>query len=426
MNSLLEKIKSAQIRSDKVIWILVMLFAMISVVAVFSTSTYRANAHGVDKTVYFFEQMRYVFMGFGTLLLCYIIPMRRYRQFAFAIYGLSLLMLLGALVLGSTVNGANRSLVIGGHSIQVLEFAKIGLIIYLAKALETWEESLDNFKVFVVRIMLPIAVTCLLVLPNSASTVVLFGILSLLILFIMGVKIRYLLFMVGCAVMAVLLVVCIYNVFYAGRTEEPQGKIGKIFNRVGTAQSRIVNFTDEFKGKGKVAMEEMTRAEREKMIDSKRQSDNAKIAISEGGLIGKGPGKSTQRYYLSEAFSDFIFASIVEEYGLLGGVFVLLLYGIFLFRCIRLCLKCNTPFSQTIVIGLSWLIAIQAMLHIFVNVRLLPITGHTLPLISHGGNAFLVLSGAFGIILSVSRQVSIQAEQSELYNLTEGEAEENE
>ena len=132
------------------------------------------------------------------------------------------------------------------------------------------------------------------------------------------------------------------------------------------------------------------------------------MAISEGGIFGKGPGKSTQRYSLSMAFSDFIYAFIVEEYGLLGGGFVILLYLIFLFRCIRLCQRCKATYSSVLIVGLAFLITTQAFLHILVNVRILPITGHTLPLISHGGTAYLVLSGAFGMILSVNKQLEKQ------------------
>ena len=120
------------------------------------------------------------------------------------------------------------------------------------------------------------------------------------------------------------------------------------------------------------------------------------------------------------AFSDFIYAFIVEEYGLFGGIVVLMLYTIFLFRCIRIANKCETPFAEALVIGLAFLIGIQAMLHIFVNVRLIPITGHTLPLISHGGTAFMVLSGAFGIILSVSKQLDKQLAAKEAASAAEG------
>ena len=410
-----QRIKNIRITSDKVIWILIMLFAMISVLAVFSTSTYRANANGVSKIAYFFEQMKNVGLGLATLLFCYFVPLKIYRRFSILIYVISIVLLALALVKGQTINGANRGLVIGGHSIQVLEFAKIGLIFYLAKAIETWGDKMDNLKDFSLKLLIPIALTCLFVVPNSASTVVLLGTLSLLTMFFMGVKFRYLLFTVGVAAAGLLLMFLVYNTAFS-YTAQMNAKdlkgVEKLFARVGTAQNRILNFVDEFgedeKDVSAVRYDKLTQEEKDK-IDKNRQSENAKIAISEGGVFGKGPGKSTQRFTLSEAFSDFIYASIVEEYGLLGGILIIFLYSVFLFRCIRLCLQCQTAFTQTLVIGLSCLIALQAMLHIFVNVRLMPITGHTLPLISHGGNAFIILSGAFGVLLSVSRHANKQA-----------------
>ena len=413
-----QRLKNIKITSDKVIWILIMLFAMISVLAVFSTSTYRANANGVSKISYFFEQMKNVGLGLAVLLVCYFIPLKVYRRLSIPIYILSILLLILALVKGQTVNGANRGLVICGHVIQVLEFAKIGLIFYLAKALETWGDSINNLKDFSIRLLVPIGLTCLFVVPNSASTVILLGLLSLLTMFFMGVDFKYLAFTVGIAAALLAIMLVIYNTAFSDTAQKDAKElkgIEKIFARVGTAQNRILNFKDEFKDETDISAikySSLTDEEKEK-IDKNRQSENAKIAISEGGIIGKGPGKSTQRFTLSEAFSDFIYASIVEEYGLLGGIFIIFLYSIFLFRCIRLCIQCQTAFTQTLVIGLSCLIALQAMLHIFVNVRMLPITGHTLPLISHGGNAFIILSGAFGVLLSVSRHANEQAAQAE-------------
>ena len=204
---------------------------------------------------------------------------------------------------------------------------------------------------------------------------------------------------------AVLLLFGIYHAFFAGHPERQQSAVGKIFNRFGTVESRLTaHFDKEDKD-----LDNLSKTELQQLRDKERQSENAKVAISEGGIFGKGPGKSTQRYSLSMAFSDFIYAFIVEEYGLLGGIVVLLLYLIFLFRCIRLCQRCTATYSSVLIVGLSFLITCQAFLHILVNVRILPITGHTLPLISHGGTAYLVLGGAFGMILSVNRQLDKQA-----------------
>ncbi len=408
--------RKLRVKGDKAIWGLVILLAMISILAVFSASTYRANVNHMEKTALFLQQIRLVLGGFLCLLICYVIPLKWYRGLAFLFFGSTTLMLLLTFVPGfqDIRNGAVRGVKIFGKSIQVFEFAKVGLILYLAKAVEYWEDSLDTFRDFAIKLLLPVAGTCLLVMANSFSSALLFGFISFLLLWFMGVKLRFLLISAGGAVAGVLLLFGIYNAFYAGResTEEPAGKVEKIFNRFGTVQHRLASYFDSDKEDEETKLANMTAAQKQAYLDNKRQSENAKVAISQGGLIGKGPGKSTQRYSLSMAFSDFIFAFIVEEYGLLGGTFVILLYMIFLFRCITIGSRCQTPFSGAVVIGLGFLIAIQAMLHIYVNIRLLPITGHTLPLISHGGTAFVVLSGAFGIILSVSRQLDVQeAEQ---------------
>lgn len=402
--------KTFKLKGDLVIWILVVLFAMVSVLAVFSSSTYRANAMGVEKTAIFFEQIKFVILGFITLFVAYLIPMRWYRGLSFVFFGISVAMLVMTFIPSFQVkmNGAIRGIRLFGVTFQVFEFAKVGLILYLAKAIEYWQDSLDTFKDFALKLLLPVGVVCLLVMANSFSSAILFGLISLLMMWFMGVKPRFLLITIGAVAAAVLLMFAVYNAFYAGKESKPdsqQGTVEKLFNRVGTVQHRFESFFDEVDDEDEA---NLTPEQVQAKKDYKRQSENAKVAISQGGLIGKGPGKSTQRFSLSMAFSDFIYAFIVEEYGLMGGIFVLLLYTIFLFRCIRIANKCETPFAEALVIGLAFLIGIQAMLHIFVNVRLIPITGHTLPLISHGGTAFMVLSGAFGIILSVSKQLDKQ------------------
>ena len=406
--------RSFKLKGDLVIWVLVVIFAMVSILAVFSSSTYRANAMGVEKTVIFFEQIKYVLLGFATLFVAYLIPMRWYRGLSFIFFGISVAMLVMTFIPSFQVNmnGAIRGIKIFGISFQVFEFAKVGLVLYLAKAIEYWQDSLDTFKDFALKLLLPVGAVCLLVMANSFSSAILFGLISLLIMWFMGVKMRFLLITIGAVAAAVMLLFLVYNAFYAGKPEtagEEHG-IEKIFNRVGTVQHRFESFFAKDNGEEE---ENLTPQQMQARKDYIRQSENAKVAISQGGLIGKGPGKSTQRFSLSMAFSDFIYAFIVEEYGLLGGILVLMLYTIFLFRCIRIANKCETPFAEALVTGLAFLIGIQAMLHIFVNVRLIPITGHTLPLISHGGTAFMVLSGAFGIILSVSKQLDRQTAAKE-------------
>lgn len=413
------KVKLLRPKGDQVIWILVLLFAMISILAVFSSSTYRANTNDVTKVSLFFEQIRFVLLGFLTMFVCYALPTRFYRNIAFLAFAASIVLLIMTFIphFSHRINGAVRGVKIAGIPIQVFELAKVGLVIYLARALEFWKDSLDTFKDFFLKLLLPIIAVCGLVMANSFSSAILFGLISFALLYFMGVKVKFLLISLAGAAVAVVLLFGVYNVAFAGR-QHPEGyqpnTVEKLFNRFGTVQSRFEKFFDDIGGAESEEEEFLTKEDKMRHLDEIRQSENAKVAISEGGLLGKGPGKSTQRYSLSMAFSDFIFAFIVEEYGLFGGAFVILLYTIFLFRCIRISQKCQSTFASSLVLGLAFLLAIQAMLHIFVNVRLIPITGHTLPLISHGGTAYIILSGAFGMILSASRQADEQIRRQEM------------
>ena len=421
------KVKMLRPKGDQVIWILVLLFAMISILAVFSSSTYRANSQDVTKVSLFFEQIRFVLLGFLTMFICYALPTRFYRNIAFLAFAASVVMLIMTFIphFSLRINGAVRGVKIAGIPIQVFELAKVGLVIYLARALEFWKDSLDTFKDFFLKLLLPIIAVCGLVMANSFSSAILFGLISFALLYFMGVKVRFLLISLAGAAALVILLFGVYNVAFAGR-QHPEGyqpnTVEKLFNRFGTVQSRFEKFFDDIGGKESEEEEFLTKEERMRHLDEIRQSENAKVAISEGGLLGKGPGKSTQRYSLSMAFSDFIFAFIVEEYGFFGGAIIILLYTIFLFRCIRISQKCQSTFASSLVLGLAFLLAIQAMLHIFVNVRLIPITGHTLPLISHGGTAYIILSGAFGMILSASRQADEQIRRQEMLAAREAEA----
>ena len=397
-----------KLKGDKVIWMLVVLFAMVSIVAVFSSSSFLASSRGISKVAIFREQTKSVLFGFAVLFIAYLIPLRFYRTFSFILYGMTVILLLMLFVPGLRVeiNGAIRGIRIAGRTVQVFEFAKIGVILYLARAIELWGDQLSDFKQFALKIILPVGLVCLLIMQNSFSSALLIGAIAFLMLFFMDVSFKNLMITVGILVAAVLLMFGIYHAFVAGRPKVQKSAVGKVFNRFGTVEGRIGDFLHD--RDETLDTESLSAAEIQKMKDEKRQSENAKVAISEGGLIGKGPGKSTQRYSLSMAFSDLIYAFIVEEYGLIGGLVVVLLYLVFLFRCIRLCQRCKASYTSALIVGLAFLIACQAFLHILVNVRLIPITGHTLPLISHGGTAYIVLCGAFGMILSVNRHLDKQ------------------
>lgn len=405
----MEKVRS-WIKGDKVIWILVVLCAMASVLAVFSASSYLANSKGVDKTVIFLEQSKSVLLGFIALFICYNIPLKWYRWFSFIIFGASVIGLILLYIPGmsSEINGAVRGLKIGDRTFQVFEFAKVGIIFYIAKAIELWQEDFHDTKIFMVRLFLPIAAVCLIVFANSVSSAILICIVCYLTIFVMDVDVKNIMLSLLIVTATVGVMFGIYHTFFEGHTSENPNKIEKLFNRIPTVESRLYKC---FHPNKNIDTSKLSNFEKEQLKDETRQHEYAKAAIAEGGLFGKGAGKSTRGYSLSMAFSDFIYAFIVEEYGLAGGIFIILIYLVFFYRCIRLVVRCNESFTSALLIGLAFLITTQAFLHIFVNVRLGPITGHTLPLISHGGTAYLVLGGAFGVILSISRKLDEQDEQ---------------
>ena len=395
-----------RLRGDRVIWFIVAIFAMISIIAVFSVGSFlaRNDPDIMSKTSVYLEQLGSVALGFAALFVCYAFNYNVYRKLAPYIFALSLLMLLMLFVpaLQDKRNGAVRGLKIFGHTLQVFEFVKVGLIIFLSWSLEKYTKEIRTLKGYFLKLLVWVLAVCACIMVNSFSSALLLALISMMMFYFMDVKLKYLLLTAGGAVA---LIALIFGVYHLALAINPKAADAAIFNRVGTVESRIKNFAKP-DADSTVDLTKLTKEQLEDIDRDQRQSESAKIAIKEGGVLGKGVGKGTARHSLSMAFSDFIFAAIVEETGLVGGLFIILLYLIFLFRCISLSFKCPDAFSQALVLGLAFLITTQAFLHILVNVRLIPITGHTLPLISHGGTAYLVLSAAVGIILSVSRSVS--------------------
>ena len=388
------------------IWFIVAIFAMISIIAVFSVGSFltKNNPEIMSKTSIYLEQLGSVALGFAAMFICYAFNYNFYRKIAPYVFGISVLMLVMLFVPGlqDKRNGAVRGLKLLGHTLQVFEFVKVGLIVFLSWALEKYTREISTLKGYFLKLLVWVLGVCAIIMVNSFSSALLLGVVSMMVFYFMDVKFKYLAIT---AAGAVALIVLVFGIYHAALAISPKAAEAKIFNRIKTAENRVKNFVSNDKD-STADLTKLTREQLEQIDRDQRQSESAKIAIKEGGILGKGVGNGTARYSLSMAFSDFIYAAIVEETGLVGGVFIILLYLIFLFRCISLSFKCPDAFSQALVLGLAFLITTQAFLHILVNVRLIPITGHTLPLISHGGTAYLVLSAAVGIILSVSRSVS--------------------
>ena len=375
-------------KGDRAIWGLVVLFMVYSLLAVYSSSVAVAFKNYGGNTTYFLRtQLIMLLLGLGIIVVVHYLPYRIYSAMAGIILIVAAGLLVLTLIFGSRINEATRWLVIPGlgFRLQTSDVAKVALVLYLARTLSRYQNELNNFMLVTKYFMVPVAIICALIMPENLSTAMMIFMISIIILYIGRVPFKFLLSYVGMAVVGVILFALVLTVV----TKD---------NRVEVWKNRIETF---FSG--------------ESDPDDNYQSNQAKIAISTGGLFGKAPGRSTQRNMLPQSNSDFIFAIIIEEYGLiLGALPLLLAYMILLFRAIAIAKKCETAFPAFLVLGLTVMIVIQAMLNMLVAVGLFPVTGQTLPMVSWGRTSVLVMSFSIGAILSVSRVVSARAKQEEL------------
>ena len=368
------------IGGDKGIWAIVLLLALISLAAVYSSSIVLVG----KKSVFYFliKQSLFAATGLGVIYFCHLIPLGMYRGLAFLGLIFAIGLLTATLFWGTTHNDGTRWIELAGVSFQPAELAKVALVLYMAKALE--DRTCNTFKEFSIYLLLPAGIVCLLILWGSISAGVLLGSTAFMVWVIAGVSAKHLFKTLGIMGAGLVLIVAL-------------AVWTPLFPRVETAFGRITRFA---------------RLAPEEEVDN-YQADQAKIAIASGGIFGKGPGNSTQRLFLPKRESDFIYAIIVEEYGLLGGVAVLMLFLWFFYRSCLIAQRCTRRFSLLLVVGLGMYVVFQALLHIGVNVGLLPVTGQTLPLVSRGGTSFLAVSAAVGMILAVSRTIEKTKPQTE-------------
>lgn len=376
-------------KGDRSIWALVALFMVYSLLAVYSSSVNVAFTKFGGNTTYFLRT-QFIMLAFGLLIIIitHHLPYRIYSSLSglFLIIAVALLIL--TLFIGVRINEATRWIVIPGTGfrLQTSDLAKVALVIYLARVLSQYQDELNNFKLVSRYLMLPVAIVCGLIISENLSTAMMIFGICLILLFIGRVPVKFLLAYMGMAIAGVVLFALLLSVISPGNS------------RVTVWKNRIEHFISG-----------------DNTADEDYQANQAKIAISTGGLIGKAPGKSTQRNMLPQSNSDFIFAIIIEEYGLLFGAIPLILaYMILLFRGIAIAKKCETAFPAFLVLGLVIMIVVQAMLNMFVAVGLFPVTGQTLPMISWGRTSVLVMSFSIGAILSVSRVIKARINDEEL------------
>lgn len=369
------------IKGDRIIWTVLLLLSFLSMLIVYSATGALAFRQADGNTFYFLvRQVVFLGLGFGLILLMVnVIPVKFYSIIARVVVVGSILLLglaIGMKITGLAGDSTGRTLNLGFLSFQPAEVAKLGLIMFTAKMLGIVQNSKEGLAKAFWRIMIFTAIICAMIAFSNVSTAMLLAATIITMMFIGRIPFRYLLLVVGGGIA---LIALIY--FYGD-------KMSRFSQRFPTAQARMERF---IKGD----------PEAEKGIT---QADYAKLAVYEGGVLGKGPGNSDVANYMASAYNDFIYAIIIEEYGIIGGIGTLLLYLIFFYRGVAIVRKTNRTFPAFLVTGLTLLLTYQAMINIGVSAGVIPVTGQPLPWVSMGGTSMLFTSIAFGCILSVSYQ----------------------
>jgi cell division protein FtsW len=373
-------------KGDRVIWIVLMFLSLLSLLIVYSaTGALAYRVHGGNTMHYLVRQVFFIGAGLGVILLMVnVLPVKFYSIAAnYLLYG-SILLLAAAVVLkfAGILKGTGRTFNLGILSFQPAELAKIALILFTAKVLGKKQKTNEDLRAAFKKIMIFTSLVCALILMSNFSTSALIFATIISMMFVGRIPIRYMFLVFGAGIA---LVVAIY--FLADFVPDSVG-------RIHTVKGRIERFMH-----GDPSSEQGV-----------TQADYAKLAIYSGGFFGKGPGQSDVSNYMAAAYNDFIFAIIVEEYGLFFGAGVIFLYLIFFFRGIIIVRKSKRTFPAFVVIGLSLVMVYQAMINVGVSSGVLPVTGQPLPWISLGGTSLLFTSIAFGCILSVSHQNEVDSE----------------
>lgn len=369
-----------RVKGDRVIWAVVIVLSFISLLAVYSSTGTLAYRMDKNSTYYLVKQVMVLGLGLLIIYLIHQINYKRFARIAVLMYLISLPLLLYTLFFGATLNEGSRWIKVPvlGLTFQTSAFAKLALFMFLARVLSIKQGVIKDFKKGFMPVLAPVMITCALIAPANLSTALMLGMTCSILFFIGRIQVKHILLLAGAGLIGVVLLFGVSKMTGWGRASTWEQRIHDF---VGTG--------DENGGKK----------------EDVYQVKQAKIAIANGGLLGEGPGNSKQRNFLPHPYSDFIYAIIIEEYGLVGGMVVVLLYLLFLWRSILIFRRCPYAFGAFLAVGLSMTLVFQAMLNMAVNVHLVPVTGLTLPLISMGGSSIWFTSIAIGVILSVSRYV---------------------
>lgn len=378
-------------RGDRTIWLIVFILSIFSLLAVYSSTGTLAYKYQQGNTEYYLlKHLGILLLGLGLMYGASLVRYTLYSRISQIALLLAIPLLGLTLVMGTNLNEASRwlTLPVINLSFQTSDFAKLALIMYVARTLSKKQDNIKDFKSAFLPIIIPILIVCGLILPANLSTSAVLFMTCVFLMFIGRINMKYIAYMAGIGAVCLTLFISIALL---------SGKEG----RVGTWKARIENFTkgDE---------------------DGNYQTQQAKIAIASGGLLGKMPGNSTQRNFLPHPYSDFIFAIIVEEYGFWGAGLIVFLYILLFYRVIRFVTKNPRAFGTLLAIGCTFMLIFQAMINMAVATNIFPVTGQPLPLISMGGTSLWFTSISIGIILSVSRDVEKEPEESKAEQSEEG------
>ena len=377
---------TSRFKGDKWIWFVIIILSLIGILAVYSaTGTLAYSKQGGNTEWYFLRHTGFLLIGLGLLFLTHLIPFSYYSRISQIFLRISIGMLILTLAIGSEINNATRVIPIPGLGVtfQPSDMAKLFLVMYISRYLSKNQEEIDSPRVFWTTLGY-ILMVVLLIAPENLSTSLVVFVTAGLLMFIGRVNFKYMMYLTFSGVGLIsILVVVLLNVNTDGMES----------SRIPTWKKRIETFMGQDDGQGNY------------------QQLQSKIAVATGGVFGKGPGNSTQRNYLPHPYSDFIYAIIIEEYGLIGGLIVAGCFLILVFRCLKIVVESPRAFGALVAMGLGLSMSLQAFVNMGVAVGMLPVTGLTIPLVSMGGTSLFMNSIGFGIILGISKYIEDEKTQ---------------
>jgi cell division protein FtsW len=384
---------ASKTKGDRVIWGIVVILTLVSLLVVYSSTGSLAYKYSKSTESYLFKQLAFIVLGLLVIYFAHRVNYTIYAKVAKILFLISIPLMIYTLFFGAKINEGSRwiKLPIINMTMQTSDLAKLALFMYLSVLLSRKQNVIKDFKKGFIPVITPVAIICVLIAPANLSTALLVGATSFLLMFIGRVNTKHILLSAGVAAIPVAFLLLLAVTTYNKQTHKAD--MPAIFDagRIKTWVSRIQTFIYSSNG--------------DEQNDKVYQINQAKIAIASGGWLGRGPGNSEARNFLPHSYSDFIYAIIIEEYGFFGAAFMVFIYLLFLFRCIRLYQKCPYAFGAFLALALSFTLVIQAIANMGVAVNVFPNTGVTLPLVSMGGSSFLFTCLSIGIILSVARNV---------------------